>query len=498
MKQMMDRVLTESAESPLPGALVNESMPLAVFDALPDAAYLFGADRHLWRANNAARKLASEDSPKESPTCCQMFWHIEGADSCVVDRALNNGEKVEVELQTGPEGNTSVNILVQPLHSDVPGADTFALVIAQDISALRRAEAEALAHKSFVASIADRTPDEIYALDTSGRITWMNERARSYNIQVVPGVSYLELVSEESRKLAEENLRCAVSGDDSECEIVVVRLDGTVRYAEAHSSPLWKDGEIDGVLLFLRDVTQRKREHALMAQSDKLRAVGELAAGVAHNLNNSLTVIQGRAQLLLRNATDEDSAKGLEVITNAVEDGSKTLRRILEFARRESDSDFAPVELGYLVSSSVDIARPKWQSTSSKRKIEVKIVAGGPVFVMGEQAELREVVLNLIFNAVDAMPEGGIMEVGSRGELESGCFWVADTGSGMAPETTARIFEPFFTTKGNHGSGLGLSASHGIITRHKGEIIVVSEPGEGTRFEVRLPICEKTDRYLKK
>ena len=109
----------------------------------------------------------------------------------------------------------------------------------------------------------------------------------------------------------------------------MVRVDGSVSYAEAHTSPLWKDGEIVGALVFLHDITERKREHELMAQSDKLRAVGELAAGVAHNLNNSLTVIQGRAQLLLRNAADESSAKSLQIITNAVEDGTKTLRRIL-------------------------------------------------------------------------------------------------------------------------------------------------------------------------
>jgi signal transduction histidine kinase len=95
------------------------------------------------------------------------------------------------------------------------------------------------------------------------------------------------------------------------------------------------------------------------------------------------------------------------------------------------------------------------------------------------------------------MTEGGTMEIGVRAEIESGCFWVADTGRGMEPETVSRIFEPFFTTKGALGSGLGLSASHGIITRHKGEILVVSEPGEGTRFEVRLPLCDKSDRYLK-
>ncbi|HVQ38619.1 MAG TPA: ATP-binding protein, partial [Pyrinomonadaceae bacterium] len=396
----------------------------------------------------------------------------------------------------GAEGQNSISVIVEPFKLDESGTETGALVIARDISDLRRAEAEAIAHKSFIASIAERTPDEIYALDRFGRITWMNERAEAYRLLMTAGGNFLDIVSEDSRALTSENLRRTVAGDDCEYEVRVVRSDGSIRYAEAHTSPLWKDGEIDGVLVFLRDVTERKREHELMAQSDKLRAVGELAAGVAHNLNNSLTVIQGRAQLLLRNATDESSAKSLQVITNAVEDGTKTLRRILEFARRDSGNEFAAVELGYLLTSSVDIARPKWQSKSGK--IDVRVESSASCYVIGEQAELREVVLNLIFNAVDAMPDGGVMEIGARAEMDTGCFWVADTGCGMPPDTASRIFEPFFTTKGKLGSGLGLSASHGIITRHKGEIVVVSEPGEGTRFEVRLPLCDRNYRFVKK
>ncbi len=473
----------------------KEPLLPAAFDVLPDGVFLFGPDRLLINANAAAAKL--QQGPLENgKACCEMFWRIEGAEECVVDRALRTGEKVEVEIQTGPEGENSISLLVEPLgdSNEQPNA----LVIARDISALRRAEAEAIAHKSFIASIADRTPDEIYALDASGRITWMNERATAYRLSMAPSVSLLDIVSAESRDLTEDNLRRTLAGNDTDYEVRINRLDGSVCYAEAHTSPLWKNGEIDGALVFLHDITDRKREQELMAQSDKLRAVGELAAGVAHNLNNSLTVIQGRAQLLLRNATDEVSSKSLQVITNAVEDGTKTLRRILEFARRDSASEFAPVELGYLITSSIDIARPKWQSKSRKGTIEVKVEGNGAVYVMGEQAELREVVLNLIFNAVDAMPEGGVMEIGSRAEIDSGCFWVADTGSGMPPEVASRIFEPFFTTKGKLGSGLGLSASHGIITRHHGEIVVVSEPGEGTRFEVRLPICEKNDRFVKR
>ena len=482
-------------DSPFMNAETKERLLMAAFELLPDAVYLFGNDRRLVLANSAA--AGREGGGLENGrACCEMFWHIEGAEECVVDRALGTREKVEVEMQVGPDGRDSISLTVEPLGD--PNAQPTALVIAHDISALRQAEAEAIAHKSFIASIADRTPDEIYALDVTGRITWMNERADALKLSMSLGSSFLDIVSTESRSLAEENMRHTLAGNDADYEVRISRLDGSTCFAEAHTSPLWKNGEIDGALVFLRDITDRKREQELMAQSDKLRAVGELAAGVAHNLNNSLTVIQGRAQLLLRNATDEVSSKSLQVITNAVEDGTKTLRRILEFARRDSASEFAPVELGYLVTSSIDIARPKWQSKSRTGTIDVKVEGNDMVYVMGEQAELREVVLNLIFNAVDAMPEGGIMEVGSRAEIDSGCFWVADTGCGMAPEVALRIFEPFFTTKGKMGSGLGLSASHGIITRHGGEIIVVSEPGEGTRFEVRLPICEKNDRFVKR
>ncbi len=483
-------------DAPVPRATTPARMLFEAFDVIPDAVFLFSSDRLLVRANPAANHVQG-DVLQTGKRCCEMFWYVEGAEGCVVDRAMQLGEKVEVEIQTGADSDQSISLIVQPLGGDSEEGSG-ALVVARDISDLRRAEAEAIAHKSFIASIAERTPDEIYALDCLGHITWMNERAEAYRILASAGGSFLEIVAEDSRPAAEENFKRTLLGDDCEYETRLVCIDGSARFAEAHTSPLWKDGEIDGVLVFIRDVTERKRERELMAQSDKLRAVGELAAGVAHNLNNSLTVIQGRAQLLLRNAADETSAKSLQIITNAVEDGTKTLRRILEFARRDVANEFGPVELGYLLTSSVDIARPKWQSKSRKGKVEVKVECNNPVYVMGEQAELREVVLNLIFNAVDAMPEGGTMEMGARAEIDSGCFWVADTGSGMPADVASRIFEPFFTTKGKAGSGLGLSASHGIITRHKGEIVVVSEPGEGTRFEVRLPICDKNDRFVKR
>ena len=120
----------------------------------------------------------------------------------------------------------------------------------------------------------------------------------------------------------------------------------------------------------------------------------------------------------------------------------------------------------------------------------MRLDASVPVFTLGDSAELREVVLNLIFNAVDAMPQGGTIEAGTRVEGKTARFWISDTGAGMPAEVIARIFEPFYTTKGERGTGLGLSASHGIIENHCGDINVISEPGKGTRFEIILPLHE--------
>ena len=163
-------------------------MLLNAFDSFPEAAYLFGEDLRLTRANRAAAEL-EDGGLALGKSCCQMFWHDEGAEGCVVDRALRTAQKVTVEVLAGAHGSRPISITVEPLKMENGGR--FAFVVARDISDLRSAEAEALSHKSFLASIADRTPDEIYALDVTGRITWMNERAEAYKLPMSPLVTIL-------------------------------------------------------------------------------------------------------------------------------------------------------------------------------------------------------------------------------------------------------------------------------------------------------------------
>jgi PAS domain S-box-containing protein len=471
----------------------------ATIDTLPDAVYIFGPDKRLKKINRAGETLEQATrSFLAGRRCCDMLWGSEDT-ACMVDRAISSSAEVEVELPSGNKAQRPLLVRVIPQNKDQKKESaTGCIVIIRDISELRQAEEEGSKNRAFLASLADLAPDEIYTLDTERRFTWMNQRAEvdsGLTRSVLLGQDFSMIVAAESKDEAIASVQCTLGGEEQQFEVRTICTDGRVRCMDAHTSPLWRDGSITGVMVFMSDITERKLAQARAARSDKLRALGELAAGVAHNLNNSLTVIQGRAQLLLmRNSADQGNKKSLEVITQAVGDCSQTLRRLLDFSRRESTRHPMPVDLSELVSSSVEIAQPKWQGESVNRTgtIEVRIDAPAPVFTMGDSAELREVVLNLIFNAVDAMPQGGTIEAGTRGEGKSARFWIADTGGGMPAEVMARIFEPFYTTKGERGTGLGLSASHGIIENHGGDINVTSEAGKGTRFEIILPLHETT------
>lgn len=468
----------------------------ATIDTLTDAVYIFGPDKRLKKINRAGEALEQDArSFLAGRRCCDMLWGLEET-SCMVDRAILNGVEVEVELPSANKAQRPLLVRVVPQNTDQDGeSDTSCIVIVRDISELRRAEEEGSKNRAFLASLADLAPDEIYTLDTEGHFTWMNRRAEvdsGFTRSVLLGQDFSMIVAAESEAEANSAVQCTLGGAEQQFEVRVICTDGRVRCMEAHTSPLWRDGSITGVMVFMSDITERKLAQALAARSDKLRALGELSAGVVHNLNNSLTVIQGRAQLLLMRSAEESNKKSLEVITQAVSDCSQTLRRLLDFSRRETARHPVPVDLSELIASSVEIARPKWQAAAAERtgSIDVRFDAPAPAFTRGDSSELREVVLNLIFNAVDAMPQGGTIEAGTRVEGQTARFWIADTGAGMPSEVVARIFEPFYTTKGERGTGLGLSASHGIIENHGGDIDVISKPGKGTRFEVILPLHE--------
>ena len=225
-------------------------------------------------------------------------------------------------------------------------------------------------------------------------------------------------------------------------------------------------------------------------RSERLRALGEMAGGVAHDFNNVLAVVVGRAQLLQRQIDAPDLRRQLQVIEHVAQDGAQTVRRIQEFARMRRTRPWQQVDLAEVVREVVEAARPRWSDQAQARAVTYAMrldLAPVPP-VTGDAAELRETFLNLLFNALDAMPQGGSMTFSTRVEGARVACVVADTGVGMSEGVRQRCFEPFFTTKAEHGTGLGLSIAYGIVTRHGGEIDVWSRPGEGSRFTVSLPI----------
>jgi signal transduction histidine kinase/ActR/RegA family two-component response regulator len=234
---------------------------------------------------------------------------------------------------------------------------------------------------------------------------------------------------------------------------------------------------------------ERERMQAHYAQIEKLSALGELASGVAHNFNNTLTGILARAQLLLRARDFAEVERGLDIIIRTAEDGAKTVKRIQDFARQRRDHDFEPVDVDQLMHEVAEITRPRWKDHAEAMNVHITLERqiNSQATIMGDAGELREVLINMVFNAVDAMPDGGRLTLSAR-DADGGVeICVADTGTGMTEEVRSRIFDPFFTTKGKAGMGLGLSVSYGILRRHEATVEVESEVGRGTTFRIKLP-----------
>jgi signal transduction histidine kinase len=241
------------------------------------------------------------------------------------------------------------------------------------------------------------------------------------------------------------------------------------------------------------DELRTTQQHVI--QQERLAALGTMAGGIAHDFNNALSIILGYGELLLRDAEEglikENVESAVKMIITAAEDGANIVHRLHEFHRPGSSGDLRlPIDLNSLIDQAVTLTRPRWHTQS--------LVAGHPITIttelsdiptlLGDAAELREAVANLIFNAVDAMKEaGGTITLRTRSEGETVILEISDTGAGMTEEVRARCLEPFFTTKGDQGTGLGLAMVFGILQRHGGTINIESTLGAGTKFILGFP-----------
>ncbi|GAI00839.1 unnamed protein product [marine sediment metagenome] len=241
-----------------------------------------------------------------------------------------------------------------------------------------------------------------------------------------------------------------------------------------------------------RAYKELKEAQDYMVRSERLRALGEMAGGVAHDFNNILAIILGRAQLALEDQEGDKVMKSVRVIEQTALDAAKTVRRLQDFAGVRASSAFEAVNLNQLIEGALEMVesrRVKLEETEGVR-IEIGTELNEVAPVAGDAAELREALVNIIFNAMDAMPEGGRITVKSEQENGLVVLSVSDTGVGIPEEIKGKLFDPFFTTRAPAGNGLGLSVTYGIVKRHGGSIEVESTQGKGATFYIRLPVAD--------
>jgi PAS domain S-box-containing protein len=329
------------------------------------------------------------------------------------------------------------------------------------------------------------------------RLKFVNQRFAEilgYTREELINMDFREFLDEESRKVMADREEQRKRGIklSPHFEAMIIRKDGGMRNAEI-SDRVIRDSKGDvNTIAILKDITEKKIMEQELFRAEKLRALAEMASGVAHDFNNALAAILGNAQLLLYTAQDNETKETLQTIAKVAQDSAQTVRRLQDFTRKRVPQELSSVDVNSILKDSIEITKPKWKDEAQRRGVCIEIVSNFEEIapVSGNDSELRGVFTNMVLNAIEAMPEGGKMEICTFEKKKDVIIQISDTGVGIAEEAKKKIFEPFFTTKPFTNTGLGLSMSYGIIKRFGGEIEVVSELGYGTTFTIILPAGE--------
>jgi len=247
-------------------------------------------------------------------------------------------------------------------------------------------------------------------------------------------------------------------------------------------------------LELMEEISVRKLMEEALVQSEKMKSLGIVTAGISHEFNNLLAVIIGNAELLDGNFDDDQELqKSLNAIIKAGDDGAAIVKNMLLYAKsHEKDtSDYLFFDIRHILGEAIDFASPRWRSMAQAQGVDYQVDREGMKKIpetFCSPTELRGVFTNIINNAMDAMPDGGRLTFCTSSDEDTIFISISDTGIGMSEDVKERIFDPFFTTRRPLGTGLGMSVSYGIIKRHDGEIVLESEEGKGTTFNLRLPI----------
>jgi PAS domain S-box-containing protein len=368
-----------------------------------------------------------------------------------------------------------------------------------DVTELVEAQLEVKRERDFSSNVINTADAIIMVLDPEGKVLMISptgERLTGYAADELRGRPFWEKVTVAER-LGEaaamlEALRAEPRG---EAETTWQNRAGDdLIVAWRWVSQYDPEGQLSGVVVIGLDVTQQRVLERQSMVTERLRALGQVAGGVAHDLNNMLAGIMGPADLMLLDEEDPENQHSLNAIMAAARRGAETVKRIQRFAQARTELDRQEFDLRQLVEDVVFALRPRWRDGAQRQGISMKVTNEVPegLKVLASSGEIGNVLTNLIVNACEAMPTGGLIAITGHASAAEVVFEVTDDGTGMAPETVAQIFQPFFSTKGADNSGLGLAVIRGIILRHGGSIEVSSELGVGTTFTISLPAATES------
>ena len=477
----------------------------AVIEGTEDAVFVKDRDgRYLMVNSAAAARIGHKVRDVIGKSCLDFFPPETSSQFLERDRrALETGESHTFEEQiTNAAGTLTCLTARGPFH-DAQGKIAGTFGVSRDISDRKRMEENLRVQKAFLEQLIQSAPEAIAITDPDYKIRQINlefTRVFGYDPEEAIGRRLGALIVPPDKEAESNNL--SNNGNrplTSVLETTRRRKDGSRVEVSVLVSPVIVGNELDAVYCIYRDISDAKTAQEQVRQSQKMEAIGRLAGGLAHDLNNLLTVIRGYSEIQLSStAANDPNRTHAAQIMQAAERASALTQQLLAFSRRQVLQPKA-IDLNAVVTSLETLLR-----RLIGEDIEVVFTATRDLgTVRADPGQLEQVIMNLAINARDAMPKGGkLMLQTSNAELDETyarhhvgvrpgryvLLTVSDNGVGMDEDTMAHIFEPFFTTKGlGKGTGLGLSTVYGIVQQSEGHLFVYSEPGRGTSFKIYLP-----------
>ncbi len=371
------------------------------------------------------------------------------------------------------------------------------LAVMNDITEKRALESQVAETEEYLKSLIDNANDVIYTLDRDGYITFLNkmgQQVTGYQFNPNEKGHYSLYVPRRTLAKHDKYFREAINGKPQRYESAIVSFDSRIVNVLINTTPIRRGDKVVGILGIARDITERKQMEAQLLQAGKMAAIGELASGVAHEINNPVGIISGAAEQLLflmehyREHPEEmleKLAKHAATIREQAARCKRITQGLLNFARK-TEVKKSMVSLPKVLEETIALVGNR--ALSEKKSITLDVAHDIPI-LDADSNQLEQVFLNLINNALDAIDKDGLVVVRAAKEDDSVVVDVIDNGLGISEENLKKIFNPFFTTKApGKGTGLGLSICFGIIQNMNGTITASSKPGTGTTFSIHLPL----------